>query len=90
MKQTSVLSGFAIVVLDRGFVYIGNVTHDGEWCVITDAKNIRTWGTTKGLGELATCGPTSKTVLDVVGVVRAPARSVISLIDTEVEKWNCT
>ncbi len=88
MKQTSVLSGFAIVVLDRGFVYVGNVTHDGEWCVITDAKNIRRWGTTRGLGELALGGPTSSTELDDVGTVRAPSRAVISLIDTETGKWN--
>ena len=88
MKECKVLTGFSIVVLDRGFVYVGDVTHDGEWCVIRDARNIRVWGTTKGLGQLAQEGPQSGTRLDVVGLVRAPARAVIHLIDTEASKWN--
>jgi hypothetical protein len=83
MEMNEVLTGFAIVVLDRGFVYVGDVTCDDQWCVIKNAKNIRVWGTTKGLGELVS-GPTSKTVLDDVGTVRAPMRAVISLIDA---KW---
>ena len=83
MEQKTVLNGFAIVVLDRGFVYVGDVTLDVDWCVIRNAKNIRIWGTTKGLGELVN-GPTSQTVLDDVGTVRAPMRAVISLIEA---KW---
>ena len=87
MKIKSVLEGFCIVVVDKGFVYVGTVSHDGDWCVIVDAKNIRYWGTQKGLGELALSGPTDKTKLDSVGTVRVPARSVVSLIDTEASKW---
>ena len=87
MRESKVLEGFCIVVLDRGFVYVGHVRHDGEWCVIEKAKNIRQWGTTRGLGELAISGPTNKTSLDAVGTVRAPSRAVISLIDTEESKW---
>lgn len=75
-----------IVVLDRGFVYVGAAKIVGDFVVISDAKNIRVWGTTKGLGEL-TSGPTSKTVVDRVGTVRAPLRAVISLIDVEKGKW---
>ena len=88
MDEKKVLEGFAIVVLDRGFVYVGQVAHDGQWCVITNAKNIRRWGTSRGLGELALNGPLPETSLDSVGTVRAPARAVISLIDTEATKWN--
>jgi hypothetical protein len=88
MEAVKMLKGFCIVVLDRGFVYVGNVVHDGEWCVISDAKNIRYWGTKAGLGELASNGPQEKTMLDYVGTVRAPAKAVISLIDTEEKKWN--
>ena len=87
MIESKVLRGFSIVVLDRGFVYVGNVIHDGEWCVISNARNIRYWGTKAGLGELASKGPQEKTILDAVGVVRAPARAVISLIDTEEKLW---
>ena len=90
METKTVLTGFAIVVLDRGFVYVGKVEVAGDFCLINDATNIRFWGTTKGLGELAQNGPTDKTKLDPVGTVRAPMRAVISIIDTEEKKWNCT
>ena len=86
MEKKCVLQGLAIVVLDRGFVYIGKVTIEGDWCVIENAKNIRVWGTTKGLGELVS-GPTSTTKLDQVGTVRAPMRAVISVIDVDSAKW---
>ena len=76
-----------IVVLDRGFVYVGNVEETDGFIVIRNAKNIRIWGTTKGLGELVN-GPLSNTALDKVGTVRAPSRALISLIDVEQSKWN--
>jgi hypothetical protein len=75
-----------IVVLDRGFVYVGRVSTEGDFVVISGARNIRVWGTAKGLGELVR-GPSTKTVLDDVGTVRAPLRAVISLIDVEQSKW---
>ena len=87
MKETTVREGFGIVVLDRGFVYVGEVRIAGGWCRIEKASNIRVWGTTKGLGELALDGPTDNTVLDEVGVVEAPFHAVIHVIDTEAEKW---
>jgi hypothetical protein len=80
------MTGVAIAVLDRGFVYVGNVTIEDDWCVLRNAKNIRVWGTTKGLGELVN-GPTPNTKLDPVGVVRVPMRAVISLIDVDASKW---
>lgn len=75
-----------IAVLDRGFVYVGRVSVDGDFFVLTHAKNIRVWGTENGLGQLVS-GPTSKTRLDNVGTVRVPARALISLIDVEQSKW---
>ena len=75
-----------IVVLDRGFVYIGRTAIDGDWVVIRNAHNIRIWGTTKGLGELVS-GPTTSTKLDVVGTVKAPLRALISIIDTKEGAW---
>jgi hypothetical protein len=78
---------YKIVVLDRGFVYVGAVKMDGDFVVICNAKNIRVWGTTKGLGELVS-GPLSGTKLDRVGTVRAPMRALISLIDVEQGKWS--
>jgi len=79
--------GLQIAILDRGFVYVGEVTTDGDWCVIKNAKCVRRWGTTKGLGELATKGPQSNTVLDDSGTVRAPMRALIGLIACDVSPW---
>ena len=75
-----------IVVLDRGFVYVGRVTLDGDFVVIAGAKNIRKWGTSKGLGELVS-GPRANTVRDTVGTIRAPLRAVIHMIEVEQSKW---
>lgn len=88
MEKKTVLSGFGIVVADRGFVYVGHLEHDGEWCIITAAQNIRRWGTKRGLGELAKSGPTTDTVLDPVGTVRVPAHAVMHIIDSEATQWH--
>ena len=87
METKTVLKGFAIVIADRGFVYVGNVEHDDDFCIVTNAKNIRKWGTTKGLGELALEGPKSETVLDDYGTVRIPSSAVISILDSDASKW---
>jgi hypothetical protein len=71
--------GQHIVVLDRGFVYVGDVVITGEWLHIARARNIRRWGTTAGLGQLRS-GPLKSTVLDDVGEVLSPLRSVIHII----------
>ena len=75
-----------IVVLDRGFVYVGHVEVSADWVTIQRAQNIRVWGTSKGLGELRN-GPLSSTKLDNVGTVKAPTRALISLIDVEQKAW---
>jgi len=89
MEQKTVLTGTAIVVCDRGFVYVGNITMDDRFCIIENAHNIRYWGTTRGLGELAANGETDKTKLDPTGTVRVPSRAVINIIETEGKKWKC-
>lgn len=71
--------GQNIVVLDRGFVYVGDVHISGDFLQITNAKNIRYWGTKNGLGELRD-GPRPETKLDVVGDVIAPLRALIHLV----------
>ena len=71
--------GQNIVILDRGFVYVGNVEIEGDFLKITKASNIRSWGTKNGLGELRE-GPKTETKLDAVGELIAPMRALISLI----------
>jgi len=73
--------GLQIAVLDRGFVYVGDVSIDGELVRITSARNVRVWGTENGLGQLALEGPQKATKLDPAGVVTAPMRAVIHFIE---------
>ena len=76
-----------IVVLQRGWVVVGDVRHEGPYLIVTDASVVRIWGTTKGLGEIAADGPTSKTVLDPCGTVRAHELAVVMTIDCDAAKW---
>ena len=76
-----------IAVLDRGFVYIGYCSLDGDILTISRAQNIRRWGTSNGLGELALKGPQPNTKINEVGTVRAPRTAVIHLIDAPAESW---
>ena len=61
------MNGYRVVVLDSGFVYVGYVeaSLDAEdrW-LMAKPRNIRRWGTTRGLGQLTLEGPTEETVLD--------------------------
>lgn len=86
-QNAAAIDGKQIVVLDRGFVYVGDVRQAGDFIVIENAKNVRRWGTTKGLGELAANGPLPNTKLDDAGTVRAPLRALISLIACEASAW---
>lgn len=76
-----------IVVLQRGWVAVGNYTESGDEGILTDAKIIRRWGTAKGLGQLAANGPTGNTVLDPAGTVRFHKLGVVMTFDTEASKW---
>lgn len=87
MAKAKAVAPTQIVVADRGFVYVGLVTIEPDWVIVREARNIRYWGTTRGLGQLALEGPTSTTTLDEIGTVRIPLRAVISLIDTEARLW---
>lgn len=75
-----------LVVLQRGWNVVGRYHVDGEQVTITDAKVIRRWGTTKGLGELVD-GPTDETVLDPAGTVRAHVLGVVLTIDADGDAW---
>jgi len=87
MQEQHVVKGYAIVVVDRGFVYVGDVEVGEDWCIVRSASNIRKWGTKCGLGQLALYGPTGETILDPCGTVRVPKHALISLLDTEQDKW---
>lgn len=60
-----------IAVASAGWVFVGHVSDhsSGNHLVLERASVIRQWGSKRGLGELALCGPQDKTVLDPVGHV---------------------
>ena len=77
-----------IVIGQRGWVFVGDVSRSGDDVTITDASCIRRWGTTKGLGELAKNGPLLTTVLDEMGTVRMHALAIVASLDCEDSKWS--
>ena len=78
--------GIQIVIVDNGFVYVGECYWEEDFLKISNAKNIRIWGTTKGLGQLIS-GPTKSTVTDDCGTCLVPKPRVVSFLKTEGEKW---
>ena len=76
-----------IVVLQRGWVYIGRFERTGNDCKLHNSYCIRTWGTTKGLQELVN-GATSATKLDkCAGVVEFDWLTVVHTITVNKESW---
>ena len=76
-----------IIVLQRGWVIVGDVTRDGDYLIVTNCAVIRIWGTTNGLGELALNGPTAKTKLDPCGDNTIHVLTSIMVMDVNPEKW---
>jgi hypothetical protein len=77
--KTLVAMGEFIAVVDNGFVFHGDVTYDGDFYLISHAKNIRVWGTKNGLGELRN-GQTPNTVADESGEILIPKGRLCHLI----------
>lgn len=76
-----------IVVLQRGWIYIGRFSREGNDCRLNNAYNIRTWGTTKGLPELVN-GTTKDTKLDKCdGVVEFDWLTVVHTITVDPKSW---
>jgi len=77
-----------IVILQRGWVMVGRYSRDGENCKLYDASVIRTWGASKGLGEIAASGPTKETILDPSnGLVEFHRLTEIATITCNEEAW---
>lgn len=77
-----------IVILQRGWVMVGYLERVGTDCTLRQASNVRRWGTTKGLGEIAVGGPTKNTVLDkCYGEVHFDSLTIIASISCKEEKW---
>jgi len=76
-----------IVILNRGWVVMGNYSEKGDECTLTDASVIRVWGTTKGLGELAENGVQPNTKLDPCPDVHFHKMVVVARMNVNEDKW---
>lgn len=85
--NTEFTGDIKIVVLQRGWVYIGRFERTGNDCKLHNSYCIRTWGTTNGLQELVN-GATSSTKLDKCdGVVEFDWLTVVHTITVNKESW---
>ena len=76
-----------IVVLQRGWVYVGRFERAGNDCKLHNSSCIRVWGTKKGLQELVN-GVTKDTVLDKCeGVVEFDWLTVVHTIAVNQSTW---
>lgn len=70
-----------IYVVESGWVFLADTTADnGDSVNLKGVSVIRSWGTTKGLGEIALNGPTKETVLDACGQIDVPKGKVLFTI----------
>jgi hypothetical protein len=79
--------GKCIVILQRGWIVVGDLNKKGEEFTLADSSVIRNWGTTKGLGEIAENGPTKETILDKTPEIIFHELTVVAIIKCKVEKW---
>ena len=76
-----------IVVLQRGWVFIGRYSEKGDLRILNNAYGIQTWGTTKGLPELVN-GATSSTKLNKCdGEISFHKLSELFTIDVNESSW---
>ena len=87
VRETPPSDDVRIVVLHRGHVVVGYYSQDGGEVIVRRPSVVRIWGATRGLGEIAAGGPTSKTILDPCGEVRVHRLAVIMSIKCEASKW---
>lgn len=80
-------NGWRIVVVDRGWVLVGQCTDHGGHVRVSHARCVRNWGTSRGLGELVS-GPTKETKHDWMGEVDVPMRAVIFTLIVAEDAWS--
>lgn len=68
--------GIQICVIDNGFVHVGDCTIEADMLKIENCRNIRVWGTSRGLGQLVD-GPLKDTKHDECGTVLVPFKRLV-------------
>jgi hypothetical protein len=86
-QKDYIRSPVQIVVLNRGWIVVGNVKESVNKTIIQNAAVIRKWGTTKGLGELAEKGKLSDTILDKCPDITVDTANVVLTMNCNQSKW---
>jgi len=86
-QKDYVPSPVQIVVLNRGWIVIGNVKESVSKTIIQNAAVIRKWGTTEGLGELAEKGKLPDTILDKCPDITVDTANVVLIMNCNQSKW---
>jgi len=81
--------GINIVVLLNGWIYVGKLEKNGNEFTLSNCANIRKWGTTGGLGQIAKDGPTDNTIMDKSEPITFNEVNMIHSIKCNGEKWKC-
>lgn len=76
-----------IAVLQRGWVVVGDYSQHGDVGRLENASVVRRWGTSLGLGELASKGPLRNTVLDPCPPVTFHAREAVMIMEVNADAW---
>ena len=79
--------GINIVILDRGWVLVGELSKKGSVYHLKKGSVVRVWGTSKGIGEIAENGPTSHTILDSIPETIFSESSYIMFVKCEDSAW---
>lgn len=83
---------WSIVVAERGFVFAGRISRDGDKVKIEDCYNVRRFSLVKkdGLGGLAMRGPGSSEndVLDAQPITRVHVLAIVAEIECDQAAWN--
>lgn len=77
-----------IVILQRGWVVVGDFSQSGSECSIKDGAVVRRWGTSKGLGELAVEGPQPNTVLDPIPLMKFHELTIVARLECNSNAWS--
>ena len=75
-----------IVVLERGFVYVGRYSEDGDKVTITGARALIRWGTSKHIAELVN-GPLPNTKMGDRCTLTARVSQVVYCVEVDNDKW---
>lgn len=75
-----------IVILQRGWVFVGVLTKKNTQYTLSQGFNIRHWGTSKGLGELVN-GPLQNTKLDPIPDTEFHELTVVAMLKVNAAKW---